>query len=271
MMACWMVLTRNKAKILWSVRGEFNEAALTYSHRRKKVAIFLVRKFLKKSVTFHSTSDHETKCIYQKLGTDVKIVQLPNFMLMPSKEEVMTTKTILYLGRIHPIKAIDQLIIAFSKIDDRNSFRLVIAGSGSAQYTQELKALCRERGVEKDVDFIGHVQGDEKQKCLASAHVLILPSQSENFGNVVVEALAQGTPVIASVNTPWEILDQVMPGSWVPNDPKSLQKAIQKYIEFTPEEYTETRRKAYTLCKERFSIENNIGRWEETYAQILQD
>ena len=51
------------------------------------------------------------------------------------------------------------------------------------------------------------MDGEEKNKVIASNMALVLPSKSENFGNVVLEALAQGTPVIASKNTPWQILD----------------------------------------------------------------
>ena len=211
MMACWIKLTGSKTKIIWSVRGEFDDAALQFSPGRKKLGIFLVRKFLKKGITFHATSAHEVTCIYNKLGTDVNVVQHPNYMLIPGKVETKQTKTILYLGRIHPIKGIDQLIRAYALLVDKKPFELVIAGEGDRVYTEELESLVRELGIQECVRFAGHVEKEEKQKLLASSYVLVLPSHTENFGNVVVEALAQGTPVIASKNTPWSVREAGCP------------------------------------------------------------
>lgn len=271
MMACWIKLTGSKVKILWSVRGEFDDAALQFSPGRKKLAIFLVRKFLKKGITFHATSAHEVKCIYNKLGTDVNVVQHPNYMLMPAKENAKITKTILYLGRIHPIKGIDQLIRAYALLENKKSVDLVIAGEGDQVYTEKLKSLVHDSGIEDHVRFTGHVEKDEKQKLLSSSYVLVLPSHTENFGNVVVEALAQGTPVIASQHTPWSVLEEVVPGSWVPNSPENLHKAIQHILNCSPEVYAGIREKAYALCRDHFSMEKNISHWEDTYAQLLQN
>ncbi len=269
MMACWIKLTGSKTRIVWSVRGEFDDAALQFSPVRKRLAIFLVKTFLKRGITFHATSAHEVACIYKKLGTEVKVVQHPNYMLMPSKEDAELTQTILYLGRIHPIKGIDQLIRAFALLKDKGAFGLTIAGEGDSVYTEDLKSLVRDLHLEDRVRFAGHVEKEEKQKLLASSYMLVLPSHTENFGNVVVEALAQGTPVIASKYTPWSILEEVSPGTWVPNDPESLHMAIQQLLDYSPEAYAGIRIKAYTLCSDHFSIEKNISQWEMTYTQLL--
>ena len=56
--------------------------------------------------------------------------------------------------------------------------------------------------------------------------VLVLPSFSENFGGVVIDALAHGKPVLASNLTPWKVLEDARCGWWVGNDPDSLAKAL---------------------------------------------
>jgi glycosyltransferase involved in cell wall biosynthesis len=76
--------------------------------------------------------------------------------------------------------------------------------------------------------MVGHVIGDVKERLFSNADILVLPSYTENFGMVVVEALAHGVPVIASTGTPWSRLDEMGCGLWVPNNPKSLATAIQR-------------------------------------------
>ena len=53
-----------------------------------------------------------------------------------------------------------------------------------------------------------------------------MPSHNENFGNVVVESLSQGTPVIASTGTPWKILEKYHAGYWIKNNPENIAKKI---------------------------------------------
>src|SRR5207249_1017724 len=57
---------------------------------------------------------------------------------------------------------------------------------------------------------------------------LVVPSHTENFGNVVAEGLAHAVPVIVSTGTPWRRLEEVGCGLWVNNDPESLAKAIEQ-------------------------------------------
>jgi len=119
------------------------------------------------------------------------------------------------------IKNIDVLIksIAYSQKLLDKKLKLVIAGSARLPYEivyeKQLKELVDNLNLQDSVTFLGHIQGDDKDKLdFASSFALVLPSQSENFGNVVLEALAQGTPVIASKNTPWESLEEYNSGYW---------------------------------------------------------
>ena len=74
------------------------------------------------------------------------------------------------------------------------------------------------------------MEGEEKYKLYANAYFSILVSHSENFGNVVIEALSQGTPVIASKGTPWEQLAEKA-GFWIDNDENSIACCIDISIE----------------------------------------
>lgn len=102
---------------------------------------------------------------------------------------------ILFIGRINWEKGLDRLIYALPFVP---SCRLVIAGNDEEQYQPRLEALARQEGVHERISFIGPVYGPEKRAMLARATALVLPSYSENFGNVVLEGMAAGCPVVVT-------------------------------------------------------------------------
>ena len=109
-----------------------------------------------------------------------------------------TQQTILFLGRIHPIKGIDRLIQAFQLVHERNkAARLLIVGQDYGARSN-LKQIARQLNLEDVVEFRGPASGSEKKTLLQNADVLVLPSYSEVFGLVILEAFAARLPVIAT-------------------------------------------------------------------------
>lgn len=134
---------------------------------------------------------------------------------------------LLYIGRLHPIKGIENLLHAL-KIFDGHNVSLSIFGSGEESYVNSLKELVRQLGLGGQVWFKGHVDGEGREQAFLGADVCVVPSFSENFGMVVAEALAHGVPVIASKGTPWSGLDNHGCGFWVENDAHSLVQVISR-------------------------------------------
>ena len=118
---------------------------------------------------------------------------------------------VLSLSRLHPKKRLDELIDAFRSVKDQR-WRLVIAGDGPADYSTFLKEKAR--GSERIV-FTGWVEGKQKETLMRGASLFVLPSQQENFGLSVVEAMASGVPVLLTpqVNLAQEI--RIAKAGWV--------------------------------------------------------
>ena len=131
---------------------------------------------------------------------------------------------LLYLGRLDPIKGIENLLAALK--ESASFVTLSICGEGANGYLANLKALSRELGIEDRVKFLGHVTGEAKANCFAEADVFVMPSFSESFGLSAAEALSYGVPVIVSKGTPWSEVEKVGCGLWVDNDPQSLASAF---------------------------------------------
>ncbi len=106
-------------------------------------------------------------------------------------------RSVLFLSRLHPKKNVEALIDAFAGLGDvRSGWRLDIAGDGEAGYVGSLKR--RAARWEGEIRFRGWLSGVEKERALSDAALLVLPSAQENFGIVVAEAMAAGTPVVVS-------------------------------------------------------------------------
>jgi glycosyltransferase involved in cell wall biosynthesis len=132
---------------------------------------------------------------------------------------------LLYLGRLHPIKGIENLLQAMRRIGD-TTISLSIYGAGEKHYVNHLHSLVRSLGLKGSVAFMGYAGGIEKANAFMNADVCVVPSYTENFCMVVAEALSHGVPVIAGKGTPWHDLDAHDCGLWVDNSPESLAAAI---------------------------------------------
>lgn len=101
---------------------------------------------------------------------------------------------VLFIGRVNWKKGLDRLIRALPL----TGARLVIAGNDEEGFRGRLDAIARDSGVSDRVVFTGAVHGADKADLLRAARMLVLPSYSENFGNVVLESMAAGRPVVVT-------------------------------------------------------------------------
>ncbi|MFH1314612.1 MAG: glycosyltransferase [Candidatus Eisenbacteria bacterium] len=107
-------------------------------------------------------------------------------------------RLVLYLGRISRKKGIDLLIQAFSNRGIPRTRLAVVGPDDCDGYLNELKTLVETLGLTNHVTFIPPIYGSAKLTALSDADVFVLPSQNENFGNAVAEAVACRTPVIVT-------------------------------------------------------------------------
>ncbi len=139
---------------------------------------------------------------------------------------------IVALGRIKLEKRLDRLISAWSFGIE---LPLVIAGNDDESITPNLFAHARAEGVSDKIHFIGPVEGDKKWLLLKNASLLVLPSYSENFGNVVLEAMAVGCPVITTPEVgAASIVEKAKAGLVVAGEPLAISQAI---LELLPDQY----------------------------------
>ena len=98
-----------------------------------------------------------------------------------------------------PLKGLDRLLEAGTRLNGRMDFRILVVGGGSSDPEQRrFQYLARQSGLENRIEFAGRRPHQELSYYYSAADVLVLPSYYESFGLVGLESLACGTPVVAA-------------------------------------------------------------------------
>jgi glycosyltransferase involved in cell wall biosynthesis len=187
---------------------------------------------------------------------------------LPPRPTARRNDTLLVLGRISWKKGIDRLLDAMTMLPSVNA---VIAGNDEEELTPRLRAQAERNGVGDRVEFRGPVSGDAKDDLLRTATALVLPSLSENFGNVVLEAMAAELPVIV---TPEVGLagDVTSAGAGIvtSGDPEPLAAAIRTLLDDGATRAAMGKR-GRELVNARFTWERVASRMEEHYERIAAE
>ncbi|MDO8511751.1 MAG: glycosyltransferase [bacterium] len=218
-----------KKELLWRPHGALQRWSGTKKQWLKNIWNEICKILLPESthILFTSMAEWE-EC--KKIFPNSKPLIVPNGVVVPLAEPVkIFSKKIrlLFLGRIDRIKGLENLLMAIRMID-QEKFTLDICGDGASSYINEIKQKIEEYHISDRVFMRGEVSRENLAQTFAKADFLVVPSHTENFGQVVVEALAHAVPVIASKGSPWEKMEEIGCGLWVENDPKSLAAAIIK-------------------------------------------
>lgn len=147
---------------------------------------------------------------------EVRVVSSKRRLIIAGSNDVGHQEELVELAKSLNLKVVD-----FSHDLEFGKKQIMGGGEVPVETFQKRLADC-----DADVVFTGPVYSEAKDWMYRHAWVSVLPSHSENFGGVVVEALAQGTPVIASKGTPWQILEESGCGWWTENDDVSMSNVL---------------------------------------------
>ena len=149
-------------------------------------------------------------------------------------------------------------------------YTINIAGEGEESYINELKQLASKLDVENLIHFIGGVYGDKKWELFKKADLFVLPTHSENFGIVVAEALACGTPVITTQGTPWKELENNHCGWWTAIGTEATTKALKDFLQQTETQLEQMGRNGRKLVEEKYSSQKMAYDMVNLYRKILE-
>lgn len=179
---------------------------------------------------------------------------------------------ILFMSRIHEIKGVDKLLVAFAGVRRvRPDALLAIAGTGTEQLVASLRGSARKLGIEDYTHWLGFVQGQRKRELLSRATVFVLPSHSENFGYATVEAMAAGLPVITTVNVPsGKFVTEADAGIVYDGSAERLEQSIVQILNMPEDERRLLGARGAFTVTERLSLRTFGDCLERTYREAVE-
>jgi poly(glycerol-phosphate) alpha-glucosyltransferase len=258
-----------------SPHGLLKPWALRNSRGKKRIAALLYENaHLRDAACLHALNTAEADA-FREYGLKNPICVIPNGTVLRSdivREQSPHGKSILYLGRIHPLKGLRELIRAWSAIhndDAAAGWRLTIAGWDQNHHRTELERLASRLGVSSSIDFLGPQFDADKERCLAKASAFILPSKSEGLPVSILEAWSWRLPVLMTYacNLP----DGAQAGAAIlmDCDANSIAAALRQMFSLTDEEREAMGRKGHRLVEERYQWQRIGGAMADVYDWIL--
>lgn len=240
---------------------------------KKVPALLLYQKSaVVKADVLHATAKSEKENLL-KLGYNDRIKVIANGIDVEGiemKSSWKHNKEILFLSRIHVKKGINFLLEAVTQLKEQmEGYVIRIAGEGDATYIEELKQLSTRLGISQLIIFEGGVYGNRKWELFRQADLFILPTHSENFGIVVAEALASGTPVITTMGTPWSELESQHCGWWTEVGTEATVQALRNFLSLTEDELEVMGPNGRKLVEEKYSVHKVAKEFVDMYKSIL--
>ena len=263
----------NGLPVVWSPHGMLAPWAMRHKWWKKCLPWHLYQKGdLKGAALLHATSEQEERWI-RECGFNQPVVVVPlGTAVEPLKPvEDKASRTLLFVGRIYPVKALDRLIQAFAQVPAsvRQGWRLRLVGPDQARHKKSLELRVKSLELAEFVEFAGPKFGDELNLEYDSCDCLALVSHTENFGATVVDAMAHGKSVIAGDKTPWQEVAERKCGWWVSNEPAKLSAVLCEMMSLSDDERRQMGERGRRLVEEKYTWAVVVKAMVKGYEAVL--
>jgi len=232
-----------RGNIVLSPRGMLRSSALQFKPKKKQVFLKLFRLLgLHRRITFHASDVTEMQDVQKHFGASASVTMIGNFPaalpeVLTSIEKRQGELSLVFIGRVHPIKNLDYILKVLKELRARIHFTIVGSLEDKA-YWDMCSRLIKELPENVSVEYAGEVPHHGLQEISVRHHLFVLPTRGENFGHAIFESLALGRPVLISDQTPWRGLEGVHAGWDLSLErPELFRQAMEDAAGFDQEEY----------------------------------
>lgn len=237
-------------------RGEFSQGALSLKSLKKKIYLALANFFgLYKGLYWQASSEHEVDDIKQVLGRQVQNIMVAPDLPSAPPEQVINMRLpapspdaplkIIYISRITPKKNLDFALHVLAHMKVPVLFDLFGVVDDDA-YWSKCKEIIKELPEHIKVENMGSIPHQEVFETFARYDLFFFPTRGENYGHVIYESLAAGTPALISDQTPWRDFEKKGVGWVYPlDDMKYFIECIERFYHMDSEKINLMRARAY--------------------------
>jgi glycosyltransferase involved in cell wall biosynthesis len=241
-----LLIFRNMPLIV-NPHGMLSQQAFSIKNNKKIIFLKIINFLnLYKKTTFHVANEEEAQAVKKRIEVfqEIKIAnQLPRKLKHENLKRNIKKKETLKLisiARISPEKGTKYIFEFLSKIQNKEIIFDLYGPLYDKEYWKECEQLIINLPKTITVNYKGSVDGSTINDVLKNYHFFIMPSEGENFGHAILEALSAGCPVIISDKTPWKTLESKKIGWDLSlNNPEKFIYAIETAAEMNQETYNE--------------------------------
>lgn len=293
-LSAWVGLELQKTSAVQLLHTYHSLGAVKYQSGQNRPAsaelrLQTEREILERANCIVATSPQEVHTLRSHVSINGRIEMIPcgtdisNFRLMPKTDARKQLnldqheQIILYVGRFDPRKGIETLVRAFAllKQQGQQNIKLVIVGGSSPQMPDgeervRIEGIVNELGLDSEVIFAGQIGHDILPLYYTAADVCVIPSHYEPFGLVAIEAMACGTPVVASDvgGLKFTIIPEQTGLLVPPQDTVAFADAIHRIL-FDELWARKMRKQAAANVKQRFTWGGVAIQLSELYRHVL--
>jgi len=262
-----------------SPRGMLDPGSMQSHAALKRLMYPLIeRRNLASAALLHATSQAEANALAAyHLPPPIRLVPNGVDFLDPDRESGLALRNrlgvaaadpvVMYLGRIAPLKRLDLLATAFSRVLERlPGAKLLIAGPDEADTLAALRPLIDPLGA--TVHVLGELDAAGKRALFAAANVSVCCSDSESFGLSIAESLGAGVPAVVTKTCPWPKLDETGAGRWVDQTPAAIAAALIEILS-NPSNATAMGQRGRRFVRNEFSWDGLAPKMIRMYEEAL--
>lgn len=261
------------ARLVISPRGMLRASAIRYKTNKKMIFLKGLRLLgLHRRLWFHATDETEAGDIRTYFGAACSVTVIPNFPGGLSADGQVTEKirgklSIIFVGRIHPIKNLDYLLNVLKEIRSAEILLTVVGSLEDPVYWEKCREIIATLPAGIKVEYAGELANQELPALTSQHHIFALPTQGENFGHAIFEALSLGKPVLISDQTPWRKLQSVKAGWDLPLDsPGEFLASVEQAAAFDRGEYEEWSRSTRQFVKNYIAGLNLMKEYRQLFS-----
>lgn len=203
-----------KKRIVLATRGGLNPNAINYGRTKKEIYLRALSCLFSHKTILQSTSQDETASIKKRFHS-IEVREIPNMPKPPVFDEIpekskkeQGTIHIIYVSRILPIKNLIFALKAIQRVKSRVVFD-IYGPIESKEYWNTCQSFIEDEMPENiQVNYCGFLEKENLRDTYSRYDLFILPTESENFGHAIAEALYEKCPVLISNNTPWNDVNE---------------------------------------------------------------
>ncbi len=238
------ILHKLGKKVILAPRGMLAPTAIAIKSWKKRPFLLWIKNSKRiKNMRFHAASAHEAEHIKQAFGKKVEVIIAPNLpgkMELPvsgEKRKHAGSVNLINIARVSPEKNLHYALEVLMNVKGKVKYD-IYGPVYNYPYWEKCKELIAKLPSNIEAEYLGPISKESIPQAMKDMHFLLMPTQGENFGHTILEAMICGCPPIISDRTPWIGLEPLKAGFDLPlEEPERFTEVIERAVSMDADEF----------------------------------